>query len=363
MPWRDRGPALWPAMHEAFDSLRAEHELVVLEGAGSPAEINLPDLVNNRMVEHADAAALLVADIDRGGAFAHLFGTWSLVPDATRERLAGFVLNRFRGDAALLAPGPERLTELTGMACAGVVPMVRHELPDEEGATVRADPGPGAARVAVLRFPYGSNLDELHLLARAARVTFAEHPADLEGADLVILPGSKHVAADLGVAARPPPRRGRPRVAGPDPRHLRRLPDARALRSTTRTASRAGGRGGSTGLGLLPFDTVLAGDKVTAHRAVRVPRRPARRVGGAPRRGGGGLRDPVRSHVGRGRRRSRLGGREGLATTVHGLLEDPDVVDRLVGRRPPLVLEETFDLLADAVDAHLDTALLRRLTS
>ena len=80
MPWRDRGPALWPPMTEAFDSLRAEHELVVLEGAGSPAEINLPDLVNNRMLVHADAAALLVADIDRGGAFAHLFGTWSLVP-------------------------------------------------------------------------------------------------------------------------------------------------------------------------------------------------------------------------------------------------------------------------------------------
>src|SRR5262245_54427494 len=197
MPWRERGPHLWPAMAAAFDSLAGEHELVVIEGAGSPAEINLPDLVNNRVLDHADAAALLVADIDRGGAFAHLYGTWALVPDATRARLAGFVLNRFRGDAALLDPGPQHLTELTGMPCAGVVPMLRHELPDEEGMTVRADPGPGARRVVVARFPFGSNLDELHLLARAARVTLATSPGDLVGADLVVLPGSKHVAADL----------------------------------------------------------------------------------------------------------------------------------------------------------------------
>ena len=115
------------------------------------------------------------------------------------------------------------------MACAGVVPMLRHELPDEEGATVRADPGPGAQRVAVLRFPYGSNLDELHLLARAARVTFAEHPADLDGADLVVLPGSKHVAADLAWLRVAGPRPGRRRVAGTRARDLRRVPAARPL--------------------------------------------------------------------------------------------------------------------------------------
>ena len=88
------------------------------------------------------------------------------------------------------------------MACAGVVPMLRHELPDEEGATVRADPGPGALDVAVVRFPFGSNLDELHLLGRAASVRFVDHPAELAGADLVVLPGSKHVDRRPGLAAR-----------------------------------------------------------------------------------------------------------------------------------------------------------------
>jgi adenosylcobyric acid synthase len=362
MPWRERGPSLWPAMTAAFDSLRAEHELVVLEGAGSPAEINLPDLVNNRMLRHADAAALLVADIDRGGAFAHLYGTWSLVPDTTRERLAGFVLNRFRGDAGLLAPGPEQLAELTGMACAGVVPMVHHELPDEEGATVRADPGPGAQRVVVLRFPYGSNLDELHLLARAARLTFAEQPGDLAGADIVVLPGSKHVAADLAWMRQ----RGLDRAVVASPARILGICGGCQIlgRSIDDPDGVEGGLPGRvTGLGLLPMATVLTDEKLTATRDVTFPAdlpAPWQALRGATAAG-------YEIRVGRTSGDAGAGpvwaaGRV-LATTVHGLLEDPDVVARLVGRRPQLVLDETFDLLADVVDEHLDTSLLRRLTS
>ena len=91
--------------------------MIVIEGAGSPAEINLQssDVVNLRVARHADAACLLVSDIDRGGAFAHLYGTWALMPEDDRRRLKGFVLNRFRGDASLLAPAPERMLELTSM--------------------------------------------------------------------------------------------------------------------------------------------------------------------------------------------------------------------------------------------------------
>ena len=356
-PWRERGPALWPAMTEAFDSLAAEHELVVLEGAGSPAEINLPDLVNNGMLAHADAAALLVADLDRGGAFAHIYGTWGLVPDETRSRLSGFVLNRFRGEAALLAPGPARLTELTGMPCAGVVPMLRHELPDEEGATVRADPGGGAMRVAVAKFPYASNLDELHLLARAARITYAEHQGDLASADLVILPGSKHVAADLvwlrasGMADV---------IARAEMRVLGICGGCQML--GTRIADPDGIEGGQpgsvAGLGLLGFETVLEAEKITQHRDVTFP---------------ADLPDPWAAL--RGVTTSGYEIRNGrtpggpvwasgrvMATSVHGLFEDPDIVERLTGRRPLPVLEETFDLLADAVDAHLDTSLLNHLT-
>ena len=355
-PWRERGPALWPAMTNAFDSLAAEHDLVIMEGAGSPAEINLPDLVNNGMVAHADAAALLVADIDRGGAFAHIYGTWGLVPDETRERLGGYILNRFRGDVELLAPGPERLTEMTGMPCAGIVPMLHHELPDEEGATVRADPGGGALRVAIARFPYGSNLDELHLLGRAARVTFAEHQGDLGSADLVVLPGSKNVVADLAWLRAT----GMADVIGrSEVRVLGICGGCQML--GTRISDPDGVEGGQpqdvAGLGLLPFETVLEPEKVTQHRDVTFPTdlpepwaalRGVTAAGYEIRNG----RTPGGPVWASGRV---------LATTVHGLLEDPDVVERLVGRRPPPVLEETFDLLADAVDAHLDTSLLHRL--
>jgi len=357
-PWRERGPALWPTMTEAFDSLAAEHELVILEGAGSPAEINLTDLANNRMVEHADAAALLLADIDRGGAFAHVYGTWGLVPEETRSRLGGYVLNRFRGDLDLLAPGPERLTEMTGMPCAGVVPMLRHELPDEEGATVRADPGGGALRVAVARFPYGSNLDELHLLGRAARVTFAEHQGDLASADLVVLPGSKNVVADLAWLRAS----GMADVIGRSGVRVLGICGGCQMLGT-RIADPDGVEGGQpqdvAGLGMLPFETVLESEKVTQHRAVTFPTdlpepwaalRGVAAAGYEIRNG----RTPGGPVWASGRV---------LATTVHGLLEDAEVVERLVGRRPPPALEETFELLADAVEVHLDTALLRLLTT
>jgi len=360
MPWRARGPHLWPAMADAFDRLQARHELVVLEGAGSPAEINLADLVNNRMLDHADARALLVADIDRGGAFAHLYGTWALVPPATQRRLAGFVLNKFRGDAALLAPGPAQVTELTGMAAAGVVPLLAHELPDEEGATVRADPPAGAPTVAVVRYPYASNLDELHLLGHAARVRWATRPGDLDGADLVLLPGSKHVAADRAWLAE----RGLDRAvvarAQAGGRVLGICGGCMLLGESVSDA--AGVEGATDGLGLLPLRTAIEPDKLTRRVTVRFPSLPApwAALGGVEAAGyeirnGQVVADAVELAP-------LLWGRGSvLATTVHGLLEEPAVLAALCGHRPPPVLETTFDALADAVDEHLDTDLLWRL--
>ena len=360
MPWRDRGPHLWPSMAGAFDRLHAAHDLVVIEGAGSPAEINLPDMVNNRVLDHADAAALLVADIDRGGAFAHLYGTWSLVPDTTRRRLAGYVLNKFRGDAGLLAPGPSRLTDLTGMPLAGVLPLLHHDLPDEEGATVRAQPPPGAPTVTVVRYPYASNLDELHLLPHAARVRWASRPGDLDGAALVVLPGSKHVAADMawlrerrldaalvGRAAQGDPILG---VCG----------GCMMLGGAVR--DRTGVEGATDGLGLLPLRTDMDAAKLTRQVTVTFPNLdgPWAALGGVE---AGGYEIRNGQVTANGCEVAPLLWRLGpvLATTVHGLLESPDVLEALCGHRPPPVLEDTFDALADAVDEHLDTALLRKL--
>ncbi|MBN2624783.1 MAG: cobyric acid synthase [Acidimicrobiales bacterium] len=357
MPWGDRGPHLWPAMAGAFDRLHGRHELVVVEGAGSPAEINLPDMVNNRVLVHADASAVLVADIDRGGAFAHLFGTWALVPEETRRRLAAFVLNRFRGDADLLEPGPALLAERTGMRAAGVVPLLDHELPDEEGATVRARPPAGAPVVAVVRYPFASNLDELHLLGHAAHVRWATRAADLDGADLVVLPGSKHVAADVAWVRRHDLDAALVARAALGGRILGICGGCMMLGESV--VDGAGVEGATRGLGLLTLRTDMDPAKVTRATTVTFPPlgAPWTALGGVEAAGYEIRNGQVTAD---GCRLAPLlwGSGSVLGTTVHGLLESPAVLEALCGQRPPPVLDATFDALADAVDEHLDTRLL-----
>jgi adenosylcobyric acid synthase len=204
LPWRGRSALVWPQIAAALDSLRAENDVVVIEGAGSPAETNLAasDVVNMRVAEYAGANCLLVADIDRGGAFAHLYGTWALVPPSQRPLIKGFVLNKFRGDASLLAPAPQDLEVLTGVPTVGVIPMqYGHGLPEEDGVFDASPSGMGTAqtKIAIIAYPRISNLDEFQPLKNCAGVQliWARSSADLQGADWVILPGSKATAADL----------------------------------------------------------------------------------------------------------------------------------------------------------------------
>lgn len=367
VPWRDRGPYLWPAMTAAYERLRQQHDVVVIEGAGSPAEINLADLVNNRMLVHADAAALLVADIDRGGAFAHLVGTWELVPDTTRDRLAGFILNKFRGDASLLEPAPSFITERTGMANLGVLPKLDHQLPDEEGGTVRAAAPAGAVRAVIVRYPYASNLDEWHLLPHAAATRWATAPSDLADigdGGLVVLPGSKYVAADLGwmrdrgldVAVRASTGRGA-RVVGV-------CGGAMFAGSTIVDPSGVEGHVGAshTGLGLIDVTTEMAPTKTTVATTATFASLPEpwSALNGVTA-DGYEIRHGI---VGGGATQAGIGvwvdGRV-LVTTVHGLFEHPAVLEAITGVRPEPVLEPTFEMLADAIDQHLDTGLISRL--
>ncbi len=203
LPWRERSALLAVAARQSFDRLAAQHDLLLIEGAGSPAEINLApdDYVNLGTArwarERGALRALLVADIDRGGAFAHLHGTWALLPDDLRPALAGFVLNKFRGDAALLSPGPEQLQALTGVPVLGVLPMTRdHGLPEEDG--IHAPPGNAQElRIAVIAWPHISNHDEFQPLAAAGHLRWARSVTDLDGAHWIVLPGSKQVSGDL----------------------------------------------------------------------------------------------------------------------------------------------------------------------
>lgn len=349
-PWNERHDALWVPIAESFDSLTADFDLVVIEGAGSPAEINLRDQVNNRMIEYADAAGLLVSDIDRGGSFAHLFGTWSLVPDATRERLVGFVLNRFRGDASLLDPGPRLLADMTTMAAAGVIPMLDHHLPREEGASESSPAPAGAPRVVIPRLPFGSNLDEFHLLSHAADVRWSANPGAFAGLDpdrdAIILPGSKHVVADLAWMHS----NGIDQAILAAARHGVRVigvcGGAMMLGEKIIDPHGVEGAAGSSvdGLGLMEYSTVMGSEKQT--RSVAIEAFGATFSGYEIRFGEltGGLRFGVDGNV--------------TATTVHGLFEHPNFIEAVLGVSVDPVLEATFDLLADAVEEHLDTDLL-----
>jgi adenosylcobyric acid synthase len=364
MSWRSRRDRLWQAIEPTLRALLDEHELVLIEGAGSPAEINLrdTDLANMRTAKLARAQVLLVADVDRGGAFAHLYGTCALLPVDERSLIAGFVLNKFRGDRSLLAPGPERLQQLTGVPTLGVLPWLDHGLPDEDGAAMPGGGG-GERSVAVVRYPTASNLDEFKALEQVAEVRWARAPTEVDGADLVVLPGSKHVAADLawlirnGLAAavRDRARAGLPvlGICGGLQMLGERIEDAAGVDSS------------AEGLGLLPLATTFA----RAKRAEKVATRfngleePWAVLGGRAlsgyeiRHGQSVATAPVAEALPGG-----LGFAKGsvLGVYPHGLFECPQLLAALFGTAPSRSLEAAFEDLADAVEEHVDLEALLR---
>jgi adenosylcobyric acid synthase len=198
-----RGAALWPVIRSSYEALARDAEVVVIEGAGSPAEPNLMarDLANMRVARMARAPVVVVGDIDRGGVFASLVGTMALLPPADRKRVAGFVINKFRGDVRLLRPAISDLERRTDRKVLGVVPFLfRLRLADEDSVGLDAPP-PDRERlaVAVVRLPHIANFTDFAPLENEpdVRLSYAHEPRDLAAADLVVLPGSKDTIADL----------------------------------------------------------------------------------------------------------------------------------------------------------------------
>jgi len=195
-----------------LSKLRAEFDAVICEGAGSPAEINLraTDLVNMGLARAANLPVIVVGDIDRGGLLAHLFGTVAVLEPADQALVAGFIVNKFRGDPALLEPGLQQLAELTGRPTFGVLPYSYGLWLDAEDSVSvlahgvlgrpQAPHGSGWLRVAVLRLPRISNSTDVEALAcePGVLVRWASQPADLGDADVVVVPGTKSTVADLG---------------------------------------------------------------------------------------------------------------------------------------------------------------------
>nr|WP_221634731.1 cobyric acid synthase [Nocardioides luti] len=192
------------AAYDAFDDLSARYDVVVAEGAGSPAEINLRagDYVNMGLARHADMAAIVVGDIDRGGVFAAMYGTVALLEPADQRLVAGFVVNKFRGDASLLTPGLQELERLTGRPVHGVLPWHPDVWLDSEDALDlegRRGPQESVLKVVVVRLPRISNFTDVDALGLEPDldVVFTSDPRSLSDADLVVLPGTRATIADL----------------------------------------------------------------------------------------------------------------------------------------------------------------------
>jgi adenosylcobyric acid synthase len=203
---------LMPVVSESYQTLAASYQVIILEGAGSPAEINLKqhDIVNMRMAEMADARCLLVGDIDRGGVFASLLGTVELLDPLERDRIHGFCINKFRGDLSLLEPGVRMMEERLRKPCLGVVPYLSHLALEEEDSvglppiartpwSVTENRPDRPLRIAVIALPSFSNFTDFDSLRAESSVDliFCQSPALLANADVVILPGSKETMSDL----------------------------------------------------------------------------------------------------------------------------------------------------------------------
>lgn len=197
-----RKTELIPEITKAYKSLDERYDIIVIEGAGSPAEINLKqnDIVNMGLAELVDAPVLLVGDIDRGGVFAQLYGTVALLEKKEQERIKGIIVNKFRGDRAILEPGLEILERLCGVPVAGVVPYLHIDIDDEDSLSRRFD---NAERrlidIAVIKLPRISNFTDMAPFERYENVSvrYTESVRELHSPDMIIIPGTKSTIADL----------------------------------------------------------------------------------------------------------------------------------------------------------------------
>ena len=362
LPWRERKPLLWPHVRSALHSLMDDFDVVVIEGAGSPAEVNLrsSDIVNMRVALEVQASVLLACDIDRGGAFAHLLGTWHCLEAPERALLRGFVLNRFRGDARLLAPAPQWLEAQTGVPTVGVVPWLPYTLPEEDGFWVQGTGG-GEGFVAIARLPRVSNIDEFAPLGGLAR--WVTQPAELEGARAVIVPGSKATLSDLDWLRRTGLAAAITRAAAAGVPILGVCGGLQMLGREISDPHGIEGGGTAPGLGLLDLKTVMEALKTTRLTHLQEPETGARLDGYEIHQGASeaGL-DTETLVPGLLWRRGNVRG-----TYLHGLLEHPAYLHAFLGwaglptPEPLAALDARLDAIAGAVQANLDWPLLLEL--
>lgn len=384
MAYYAKKKALLPVIRAAFQSLEKDADIIVIEGAGSPAEVNLRenDIVNMGLAELVDAPVLLVGDIDRGGVFAQLLGTLELLTPSERARVRGLVINKFRGEESLLTPGIDLLTDRTKVPTLGVLPWIPVRLDDEDSLSARLQKGTareGCVDIAVIRFPRISNFTDLDAFdpIKEARVRYVDRPEELAGADLLILPGSKNTIGDL--------------------RWLKAAGFAEPICAFAKDHPVLGICGGyqmlgeivedplcveeggeETGLGLLPVRTVLMGQKTTRLSSGKILAGTGffQGLGGAPVSGYEihmGDTRPMREGVTpfaafSGRTDGAVLG-NAAGTYLHGLLDAGDLagnLTRMLAARKGIVIakgehtdprafrETQYNLMAESIRAHLD---------
>ena len=370
-----------PAVMEAYNSLAQEYDILVIEGAGSPAEINLKatDIVNMGLAELVDAPVLLVGDIDRGGVFAQLYGTIALLEPREQRRIKGTIVNKFRGDRAILQPGIDILEKICGVPVAGVIPYTHVDIDDEDSLSTRFHTGDGRKDIdiAVVKLPRISNFTDVSPLERfeSVSVRYIERPDQLHQPDMILLPGTKSTIADLlwlrqsGLEAAICQQAARGCIV------FGICGGYQMLGASVRDplGVEAAGVTEVKGMGLLPMDTVFQGEKVQ------------QQTGGVF----GGISGPLHSlsgmaytgyeiHMGRsGQQLPPLVNRGNVyGSYIHGIFDGAGIAQAVIGdlaaRKgidpgtltvfdPERYKQEQYDKLADAVRGGLDMDFVYRV--
>jgi adenosylcobyric acid synthase len=377
--------ALRCEVHKAFDRLEKRYNPVVMEGAGSLSEINLRevDLVNLPMAMYAGADVFLVADIDRGGVFASVYGTLMLLTEAERKYMKGIIINKFRGDLRLFEPGVKMMEELCGIPVVGIVPYFRDIYIDEEDSVAlrakQVQAACGKVNIAVVLLRHLSNFTDFNVLERDPRVHlfYTDHPEEIAKADIILLPGSKNTLSDLS--------------------DLRRNGTAQAIMQAHRQGRTILGICGGyqmmgeevcdpdrlegeierlPGLGLLPVRTRIQGGKITRRVCFRFRDSEILCRGYEVHQGQtvpvpAGDNASYMNRLSDGAYDGYFKDRSCMGTYIHGILDNPSMIDYLLepfagkpaGRTfdPAAFKEEQYDKLAACVRQAVNLPLIYRI--
>ena len=383
---------LIPDIMKAFHKLEEENDIIVIEGAGSPAEINLKkdDIVNMGLAKMVDAPVLLVGDIDRGGVFAQLLGTLMLLEEEERDRVKGLIINKFRGDKTILDPGIVMLEERGGIPVVGVTPYMQVEIEDEDSLTERFEGGKrekdtiGMVDIAVIRTPRISNFTDFMLLENVPGVSlrYVKNPGELRKPDMIILPGTKNTMGDLKWL----------RQSGMEGKILKAHARGcvvwgicggyQMLGKTLSDPDKVEDGGSMNGLGLLPVETTFTTEKTRTRingRFVHVDGILKELQGlelegyeihmGQTKLLGGSPMNEIHDTVKKRKNTDGISHENAYGTYIHGIFDKEEVVTEIVrtlAQKKGLSLDEMkgvdlktfkesqYDLLADTLRKHLD---------